>query len=128
MTRFVDVLKADFQKHKSRKHVIAWAGNAEIQFDPITVAELEDAQRPGGTSHEQNLRMLIAKAKDASGQPLFSVGDLEWLRRSVAHERLIGLIDLMWASLPTGEGAKQAVEGDPFSGASSPSAAPSASP
>lgn len=78
-----------------------------IHFTPITPAE-EDAIRardpkPGA---EYNVAVLITKAKDAQGQPLFQWGDKHSLMTSCDYLTIIRLVNEMSRTLTEAEAKK----------------------
>ena len=86
-----------------------------LWYTPITPAE-EDAIRardpkPGA---EYNVTVLIAKAKDAQGQPLFQWGDKHALMHSCDYLTIIRLVNEMSRTLSP-EDAKKNLPGTPTS-------------
>lgn len=78
-----------------------------IHFTPITPAE-EDAIRardpkPGA---EYNVSVLILKAKDASGQPLFTWGDRHALMTSCDYLTIIRIVNEMSRTMTSEEAKK----------------------
>lgn len=116
----VDVLRQDFEARKHRAYQPSWCAEP-IYYDPLTVEEVEIAQKGGVSTNEQNLRLLIKKAKKADGTPVFQSGQLHWLKTSVAQDRLLDLLDGLFGGVPATAQAQAAVDRDPSSGAASPS-------
>jgi hypothetical protein len=84
--------------------------NFTIYFTPITPAE-EDAIRardpkPGA---EYNVSVLILKARDAQGQPLFQWGDKHSLMTSCDYLTIIRLVNEMSRTLSPDDAKKNSV-------------------
>jgi len=66
----------------------------EMYVTPLTMAERERAQR-NAKSDDANafaLQLLLAKAQDANGQKLFSVGEIDVLKNEVKDKDLQALM------------------------------------
>src|SRR5262249_16716677 len=70
-------------------------------FFPLTTADIDAALigvKDGEiTAHEKNVRILIAKARDENGQPLFNSGDFYTLMNNVPFRTLVRATDFMYA-------------------------------
>lgn len=102
-TRAIDLLKAESNISKPSRRVLKLPSGAELEFwiTPITLAQRKAAMQLAGTDEqlEINLRLLIAKAKDETGQPLFAPGDIAELRRQVSA----GIVADLFSQLYSGE-------------------------
>lgn len=78
------------------KRVVELHDGSEFEFwcSPLTMAEREKAQKQAGTDEASAfaLQLLIAKAKDESGQPLFRAGEIAELKNEVRDEDLQALM------------------------------------
>jgi hypothetical protein len=125
--RMVDELKQDYQARTRRVLRLPWTSR-EIYLDPITPEDLRAVQVDGHGTHEQNVDLVIRKCKDVDGKPLFEPGDRDTLMRQCAQDRLVDLIDGVFAGAPTPAQALAAVTADPPSGSASASPSSSTSP
>lgn len=87
-TRAIDLLKAESNINVPVRHVMKFPSGAELAIfvSPITLAQRKMASKSAGSEDDQlalNLQLLVMKAKDENGAPLFNVGDLPELRNSV---------------------------------------------
>jgi hypothetical protein len=78
------------------KQVISLENGDELEFytSPLTAAEREKAQRnaKSDSANDYALQLLILKAKDENGQPLFRPGDAAVLKQEVEDEILQQMI------------------------------------
>lgn len=78
------------------KRVVELHDGSEFEFycTPLTMAEREKAQKQAGTDEASAfaLQLLIAKAKDENGQPLFRPGEIAELKNEVRDEDLQALM------------------------------------
>ena len=66
----------------------------EMWVTPLTMAERERAQKRAGSDDANAfaLQLLIAKAQDGSGQPLFIPGEIDVLKHEVKDKDLQALM------------------------------------
>jgi hypothetical protein len=105
--RAIDLLKAESNLQTLKRHRITFPSGAVLDMfsTPVTLAERRQAAE-NAKSDEQleiNLGLLILKAKDANGQPLFAPGDLAMLRRSVSAEYVAELVNGLYSAPPLDE-------------------------
>lgn len=78
------------------KQSVTLANGEELEFfvTPLTASERERAQKNAKTdsANDYALQLLILKAKDESGQPLFRPGDAAILKQEVEDEILQQMI------------------------------------
>lgn len=78
------------------KRVAQLHDGTEFEFycTPLTMAEREKAQKQAGTDEATAfaLQLLIQKAKDETGQPLFRAGEIAELKNEVRDEDLQALM------------------------------------
>jgi hypothetical protein len=78
------------------KRVVELHDGSEFEFwcSPLTMAEREKAQKQAGSDEATAfaLQLLIQKAKDENGQPLFRAGELAELKNEVRDEDLQALM------------------------------------
>jgi hypothetical protein len=74
------------------KKVVTLSDGSEFEFycTPLTMAEREKAQKDAGSGEAIAfaLQLLIQKAKDDAGQPLFRPGEIAELKNEVRDEDL----------------------------------------
>jgi hypothetical protein len=74
------------------KKVVTLSDGSEFEFycTPLTMAEREKAQKDAGSDEAiaYALQLLIQKAKDDAGQPLFRPGEIAELKNEVRDEDL----------------------------------------
>ena len=90
-TRFIDKLKKAARLEPSKKEVMLDNGEEVVMYvTPLTAAERERAKKdarsedPGAFA----LQLLIRKAKDENGTPLFAPGDAAVLKNEVRDSDL----------------------------------------
>ena len=90
-TRFIDKLKKAARLEPSKKEVMLDNGEEVVMYvTPLTAAERERAKKdarsedPGAFA----LQLLIRKAKDENGTPLFTPGDAAVLKNEVRDSDL----------------------------------------
>lgn len=122
----IDLLVAASNLSKMRRHVLKLVVNGkaaelEMYATPITLAERKAAQETARSDEQLdiNLQLLVAKAKKASGEPMFSPAHLPLLRRSVTAELVAELVNNLYAT-PTDDG-----DGGPIDNSPKPSSASS---
>jgi hypothetical protein len=101
-TRAIDLLKAESALNVPVRHVMRFPSGAElpIYVTPITLAQRKMAAKNAGGEDDQlalNLQLLVMKAKDENGQPLFTVGQLPELRNEVDAGLVAELIGKIYA-------------------------------
>jgi hypothetical protein len=101
-TRAIDLLKAESNINVPVRHVMKFPSGAElpIYVTPITLAQRKMASKNAGSEDDQlalNLQLLVMKAKDENGQPLFNAGDLPELRNAVDAGMVAELIGKIYA-------------------------------
>lgn len=95
MARAIDAWKESFQ----RAGKSAVVGGVEMHFDPLTSHDLARAAAYEPKSDEErNVYLLIIKAKDGEGKPLFQVGDFHDLMHSTPLAFLRDALEAMYAS------------------------------
>lgn len=89
--RFIDKLKKAARLEPSKKEVVLESGDEVVMYvTPLTAAERERAKKdarsedPGAFA----LQLLIKKAKDSNGTPLFGPGDVADLKNAVRDSDL----------------------------------------
>lgn len=89
--RFIDKLKKAARLEPSKKEVVLESGDEVVMYvTPLTAAERERAKKdarsedPGAFA----LQLLVKKAKDSNGTPLFSPGDVADLKNAVRDSDL----------------------------------------
>ena len=84
-------------------------------MDPVTIGDMKWAEaRKPKTEYDHNLYLIIRKAKDANGTPLFQVGDKQSLETEVSMAGLIRVVQAMSRGIPgTVEEAKETIVSDP---------------
>lgn len=94
--RAIEILKSESNLSKRRKHVLRLPSGAtlEMHCTPITLAERKAAAEDARSDEqlEINLQLLVKKAHDAHGEPMFNVGDIPQLRRLVTAELVADLV------------------------------------
>lgn len=101
-TRAIDLLKAESALNVPVRHVMRFPSGAElpIYVTPITLAQRKMAAKSAGGEDDQlalNLQLLVMKAKDENGQPLFTAGELPELRNEVDASLVAELIGQIYA-------------------------------
>jgi hypothetical protein len=89
--RFIDKLKKAARLEPSKKEIVLESGDEVVMYvTPLTAAERERAKKdarsedPGAFA----LQLLIKKAKDSNGTPLFGPGDVADLKNAVRDSDL----------------------------------------
>ena len=116
----IDKVRNAYQA-KRRKYVVKEWDNLEIYFGPLTVDDMESVQsrvRNKDSQFELQVLMLIHKARDKDGKPLFVFGDKQVLMREADLVVLQDVVAFMWEGVPTPELALEQVEGNPTSDSS----------
>jgi hypothetical protein len=94
-TRALDRLKKAANLTPIKKKVELSDGSTfEFYSTPLTMAERERAQKDAGTDEATAfaLQLLVQKAKDESGQPLFRAGEVAELKNEVRDADLQSLM------------------------------------
>lgn len=106
--RAIDLLKAESAINVPVRHVMRFPSGKELPIftTPITLAQRKAAAKNAGDPDDQlniNLQLLIIKAKDENGQPLFSIADLPDLRNQCDAGMVAELIGKIYEGRPTDE-------------------------
>ena len=90
-SRFIDRLRKAARLEPVKKEIVLATGDEVVMYvTPLTAAE-RDRARKNARSDDANafaLHLLISKAKDENGSPLFAPGDVAALRNEVRDEDL----------------------------------------
>ncbi len=115
MANPIDKVRSSFNAGRREMVVPEW-DDLHIYFTPITVAEWEsvEARKPRGEQDRQ-LLLLVAKARDEKGKPLFAYGDMNTLRTEAAFNVIQRVITFMWEGIPTEKEAEKELEANPTS-------------
>lgn len=91
--RAIDLLRkaANFEPIRQ---VVALADGEEFEFwvTPLTAAEREKAHKNAKGSNDVGVQLLILKAEDSEGQPIFKPGDSAVLKQEIEDEILQKMI------------------------------------
>ena len=93
--RFIDRLRKAAALEPTKKEVTLHNGEVvEMWVTPLTAAERDRAKKDARSDDPTAfaLALLVRKAKDADGQPLFSAGDVAVLRNEVRDSDLQALM------------------------------------
>ena len=90
-TRFIDKLKKGARLEPTKKEITLDSGDEVVMYvSPLTAAERERAKKDA-RSDDPNafaLQLLIQKARDSNGRPLFTPGDAAILKNEVRDSDL----------------------------------------
>ena len=90
-TKFIDRLRKAARLEPVKKEIVLASGDEVVMWvSPLTAAE-RDRARKNARSDDANafaLQLLISKARDENGSPLFTPGDVAALRNEVRDEDL----------------------------------------
>lgn len=90
-TKFIDRLRKAARLEPIKREIVLATGDEVVMWvTPLTAAE-RDRARKNARSDDANafaLQLLISKARDSDGQPLFTPGDVAALRNEVRDEDL----------------------------------------
>ena len=90
-SRFIDRLRKAARLEPVKKEIVLASGDEVVMYvSPLTAAE-RDRARKGARSDDANafaLQLLLNKARDEDGTPLFAPGDVAALRNEVRDEDL----------------------------------------
>ena len=90
-SRFIDRLRKAARLEPVKKEIVLASGDEVVMYvTPLTAAE-RDRARKNARSDDANafaLQLLLNKAKDEDGTPLFAPGDVAALRNEVRDEDL----------------------------------------
>ncbi len=93
--RFIDKLKKAARLDPVKKEITLESGDEVVMYvTPLTAAERERAKKDA-RSDDPNafaLQLLVRKAKDSNGTPLFSPGDVADLKNAVRDSDLQSLM------------------------------------
>lgn len=116
--RAIEVLREAFSR---RRKDVTVAG-VQMYFTPLTYGDLEAINgRNPKTDEERNLYLLIHKAQDADGKPLFTLGDMHYLKSEVDVGVLREAMEAMYGVAITEQEADDALKNPPASTSDSPS-------
>ena len=94
-SRFIDRLRKAARLEPVKKEIVLASGDEVVMYvTPLTAAE-RDRARKNARSDDANafaLQLLINKAKDENGSPLFAPGDVAALRNEVRDSDLQSLM------------------------------------
>ena len=79
-SKFKDQITKHFNMLKRQSYVVEQWDNLEIFYDPISPIERIELNRIDDPM-ELNVQTLINKARDADGNPMFTLADKAWLMR-----------------------------------------------
>ena len=90
-TKFIDRLRKAARLEPVKREIVLATGDEVVMWvTPLTAAE-RDRARKNARSDDANafaLQLLISKARDENGSPLFTPGDVAALRNEVRDEDL----------------------------------------
>ena len=90
-TKFIDRLRKAARLEPVKKEIVLATGDEVVMYvTPLTAAE-RDRARKNARSDDANafaLQLLISKARDEGGSPLFTPGDVAALRNEVRDSDL----------------------------------------
>ena len=89
--RFIDKLKKAARLDPVKKEILLDSGDEVVMYvTPLTAAERERAKKDARSDDpgEFALQLLIRKAKNGNGQPLFTAGDTAILKNEVRDSDL----------------------------------------
>ena len=90
-TRFIDKLRKAARLDPVKKEILLDSGEEVVMYvTPLTAAERERAKKDARSDDPTAfaLQLLVRKAKDANGRPLFSPGDAAILKNEVRDSDL----------------------------------------
>ena len=94
-SRFIDRLRKAARLEPVKKEIVLASGEEVVMYvTPLTAAE-RDRARKNARSDDANafaLQLLLSKAKDEDGSPLFAPGDVAALRNEVRDSDLQSLM------------------------------------
>lgn len=93
--RAIEILKKAANLELVKKTILLGDGKTEFTMycTPLVAAERDRANKNAkGSDNTFALHLLVMKAKDEHGQPLFTVGDIAELQREVADADLQKMI------------------------------------
>ena len=108
--RFIDRLKKAARLDPVRKEVELDSGDVvEMWITPLTAAERDRAKKDARSDDPTAfaLQLLVRKAKDENGQPLFSPGDIAELRNEIRDS---DLQKLMLAVVDSGDSEEEPLD------------------
>jgi hypothetical protein len=113
----IDSVRSAYQA-KRRSLVVPEWDNLEMYFGPLTVDDMESVKsrvRDPESDYEQNILLLIHKARDKEGKPLFAFGDKKVLQGEANLVVLQRVINFMWEGVASIAEAEKELEVDPTS-------------
>lgn len=121
--RAIDQIRSAYYRTRHRMEVAAWADDEgkplEVFFTAVTPAEVAELNKrmevlPGSTAEDRHIAMLLMKARDDVGKPLFQPGDAPALKTESFWGTLIDVVNEMYAlgTTPTLAAAKELLTKD----------------
>lgn len=111
--RAIDVIRRCSVEQRRSIKVPEWEG-LELFFGKITVADMQAVEeREPKTPQERNVILVIHKAQDKAGKPVFSFGDMHYLVTEADFVVLQRVWNFMFESAYTPAEAKEAIKTDP---------------
>jgi hypothetical protein len=120
-TRAIDVIRAKSALERRKIVVPEWG--LTFYFGKMTVADMEavDARRKEGeemTHQHRNMVLLVAKAQDEDGTPMFGMGDIMFLKSEADFVVLQRVVNFMFESAYQSieaevDGKKKEIESNP---------------
>ena len=113
----IDKVRNAYQA-KRRKYVVKEWDGLEMYFGPLTAEDMESVKsrvKDPDSDYEQNVLLLIHKARDKEGKPLFVYGDKLTLMKESDLVVLQQAINFMWSGVPSMDEAREEVAADPTS-------------
>lgn len=117
--RAIDIVRRRSAAARRMVVVPEWE-DMQIWFGKLTVSDMEatgdrvSAAKQPLTTLERNIVLVIVKAENEDGTPVFAMGDLHFLKTEAEFAVVQRLIDFMFgAALPTAEAEADRIAEDP---------------
>lgn len=113
----IDAVRSAYQA-KRRSLVVPEWGDLEIYFGPLSIDDMESIERrvkDKDSRYERSVLLLIHKARDKEGKPLFEFGDKKVLEAEADVTVLNRIVAFMWEGVPDMDAARRELEGNPLS-------------
>ena len=112
--RLIDVIRSSSVSARRSITVPEWGG-ATLWFRKMTIADMKAVEeRAPATAQDRNLILLVNKAEDEAGRPLFTQGDKHWLEHDADLSVVLRVITFMHkSSYESAEEAKTEVVSSP---------------
>lgn len=124
--RVVDAIRTHFAADRRSLTVPEWTypdgTPVTLYLGRVTVNDLLGAidKNPQGKAIERDVRLLVAKAEDAAGKPVFAQGDVHLLMSAADLGVLTRVLDFLRVGMiPSVQEATQALEPTPHSASNS---------